>query len=65
MESLIFLAVAAVIVIAGLVVMWVRGRAESRFDSGIDRFRTEMGALAPARVDRRGRPARRGPSGRN
>jgi hypothetical protein len=58
MESLIFLAVAAVIVAIGLAVMWVRDRAESRFDSGIDRFRSEMGALAPARVPRTRRRSR-------
>ncbi|MEQ8716633.1 MAG: hypothetical protein RIE08_03405 [Acidimicrobiales bacterium] len=65
MASLIFLAVAAIIIAIGVTVIWMRDRIGSRFDSSIDRFEAEMGALAPVRVRPARRSSGRGGSGRS
>jgi hypothetical protein len=65
MASLIFLAVAAVIIAMGVTVIWMRDRMGSRSDSSIDRFEAEMGALAPSRVQPARRSSGRGGSGRS
>ena len=47
MNPIAFLLLAAVIIVVGCGILYVRNRAPSSLESGIDNFRREMQALAP------------------
>ena len=47
MSPLVFLLIALVISVVGSLVLYMRSRAPSSVDAGIDNFRREMQALAP------------------
>ena len=47
MSPLVFLLLAAVLFVVGSVVLWLRHRPPSSYDSGIKAFQREMQALAP------------------
>lgn len=47
MNAVAFLMLALVISVAGSTVLYLRNRAPSSLESGIDNFRREMQALAP------------------
>ncbi|HEX5945144.1 MAG TPA: hypothetical protein VFY82_02655 [Acidimicrobiales bacterium] len=47
MNAVAFLMLAVVISVAGSTVLYLRNRAPSSLESGIDNFRREMEALAP------------------
>ncbi len=47
MNAVAFLMLAVVISVAGSTVLYLRNRAPSSLESGIDNFRREMQALAP------------------
>jgi hypothetical protein len=46
-NPVVFLAVAAAIVLVGALVLWARHRSPSSFEASIESFRREMQALAP------------------
>lgn len=47
MNAVAFLMIAVVISVVGSAVLYLRNRAPSSLESGIDNFRREMQALAP------------------
>jgi hypothetical protein len=47
MQAILFLGIAAVVVIVGGLVLYVQHRQPSTLESGLDAFKREMDALAP------------------
>jgi len=58
MTGLLFLAGAVALSVVGSVALWLRTRAPTSFESGIDEFARRRAALSPERAPRSGR---RGP----
>jgi hypothetical protein len=57
MSAVVFLLLAAVIIVVGSLVVYLRQRTPSSLESGIDSFKREMEALASRDDDQR-RPSR-------
>ena len=62
MNALVFLGIAAVLSLAGCLVLWLRMRQPRSMDAHIRDFARELDALAPGSpIDRRMRPPQRPP----
>jgi hypothetical protein len=59
MSSLVFLAIAVGVSVLGTAVLWLFSREHRSYDSSINDFRKNMGALAPPDEDKKS--SRRGP----
>jgi hypothetical protein len=53
MNPLLFLALAAVLAVSGVAILWLRTRKPSSFGSSISAFQREMQALSPESRSRR------------